>query len=425
MEKFYQLSSKETKNKIGFIKDHLNKISGNIRSIKIKPSKERNKIKVKDLYKDKDQIGITQKIIKKRNSGVDLIRIVTMIGIVYTHLLHQGKGLSKYNRYKKKLMCSYTYVFWHNNAFALLSGIVGYKSTKYSNLLYLWLYVVFYSVGIHYYYLKCKKGISIYGKFYKDYFPVIYYRYWYFSSYFGMFIFLPAVNKGLQYLNKPEFKLLVMSILCIFVFWFSYINNGMDVFRMNGGYSAIWLLCLFIIGAYIGKFNLVYAGIKRYIFAFIYLFIFLLLCSIYNKYIDYANTYINGNYKIKLRNFIYTKKLNSFIRTIQAIIITLFFLQLEYNKYFSKFVTFFGPLTFGVYLIHINDNVNINYLRTILIRESDNLTFNEVIIMIIFKSIIFFLECIIIEYLRHLLFTMLKIRKIGIYIEQLVFKIIS
>ena len=45
--------------------------------------------------------------------------------------------------------------------------------------------------------------------------------------------------------------------------------------------------------------------------------------------------------------------------------------------------------------------------------------------MIILKSLKFFLECIIIEYLRHLLFTILKIRKICQYIEKIAFKIVS
>ena len=45
--------------------------------------------------------------------------------------------------------------------------------------------------------------------------------------------------------------------------------------------------------------------------------------------------------------------------------------------------------------------------------------------MIILKSLKFFLECIIIEYLRHLLFTILRIRKICISIENFVFKIVS
>jgi len=189
MDEFYQLTSKEIKNKIGFIKRNLNKVIEKIKCKKFMPSKENIKIEDKGLYKYNCQISINKTIIKKRNSGVDLIRIVTMIGIIYAHLLYQGKVISKYNRYKKQLNSSFTYVFWHNNAFALISGIIGYKSTKYSNLLYLWSYVVFYSVGIHFYYLKYKQGTKVYGELYKEFFPVIYFRYWYFTSYFGMFFF--------------------------------------------------------------------------------------------------------------------------------------------------------------------------------------------------------------------------------------------
>ena len=428
MDEIYQLTSKDIKNKIGFIKEHLNKVFYNRKLKKIIPYKENNKIEIKEIYEDKNKMYNKQKIIKKRNSGIDLIRIVTMLGIVYTHVLFQGKGIYKYSRYKNKIISSHTYVFWHNNAFSLISGIVGYKSNKYSNLLYLWLSVVFYSVGIRYYYLIFKPGVNVNGELIKDYFPLIYRRYWYFTSYFGMYIFLPAVNKGLQYLGKPEFKLLVMSIFFIFVFWCNYINNKIDAFMMNRGFSTIWLLCLYIIGVYIGKFNLVYIGIKRYIFSLIYLFLFLFLCSVYNKYSDYRISYVNENYKVKLKNFIkklMSSNLNSVIKTTQAILITLFFLQLKYNKYLSKFITFFGPLTFGVYLIHINPNVTNIYLRKILTRESDNLTDNEVMKMLIFKSTRIFLVCIIIEYLRHLLFTILKIRKICMYIEKFVFIIVS
>lgn len=166
-----------------------------------------------------------------------------------------------------------------------------------------------------------------------------------------------------------------MSILGIFVFWQTYIKHKDDSFNMNGGHSIIWLLCLYIIGAYIGKFNVVYIGIKRYIFIFIYLFIFLLLCSIHNKYRYYTISSFIGNYKLKLMNFI--KRLITFesfcvIKTAQAIFITLFFLQLKYNKYLSKFITFFGPLTFGVYLIHFHRNVRKNYLSKLLDGESNN-----------------------------------------------------
>ena len=80
-----------------------------------------------------------------------------------------------------------------------------------------------------------------------------------------------------------------------------------------------------------------------------------------------------------------SRKLYHVIRTTLAIFITLFFLQLKYNEYLSKFITFCGPLTFGVYLIHFNSNVFINYLRKIMNQESYNLTANEVIRMLIVK----------------------------------------
>jgi hypothetical protein len=367
-------------------------------------------------------------MIKKRNAGIDLLRIIAMISIVISHILYQGKGLIKYRRYNKRIKILFTYIFWHVNSYGIISGIVGYKSTKYSNLLYLWLCIVFYSVMIHYYYLQYKHDISIKDELYLEYYPIIYKRYWYCTSYFGMFIFLPAINKGIQHLNKPEFKLLVMSILGIFVFWHSYINNKGDIFNMNEGHSIIWLLCLYIIGAYIGKFNVVHTGIERYIFSFIYLFIFLLLCSIHNKYRNYTISGFIGNYKIKLVNFIkrlITSEIFCVIKTTQAIFITLFFLQLKYNEYLSKFITFFGPLTFGVYLIHFHKIIRKNYLSKFLDGESYNLAFNEVIKMLILKSLKFFLECIIIEYLRNLLFNILKIRKICISIENFAFKIVN
>ena len=423
MDNFYQLISKKNiSNKISLINNMNKRIHFACGAYKlIKPFKEANKNE-----DNINRINSQQKINKRRNAGIDLLRIMAMMGIVFSHILYQGKGLNKYHRYKNKIKFLYTYIFWHVNSYGIISGIVGYKSTKYSNLLYIWLCVVFYSVSIHYYYLIYKKDASIKDELYVEYYPIIYKRYWYCTSYFGMFIFLPAINKGIQYLSKSEFKLLVMSILNIFVFWQAYINNKGDFFNMNGGHSIIWLLCLYIIGAYIGKFNVIYTRIKRYIFSFIYLFIFLFLCSIHNKYRYYTISGSIGNYKIKLINLIKNSS-ESFcvIKTTQAIFITLFFLQLKYNEYLSKFITFFGPLTFGVYLIHFHKIVRKNYLSILLVRESYSLAFNEVIKMLILKCLKIFLVCIIIEYLRHLLFTILKIRKICLLTEYFIFKMVS
>ena len=119
-----------------------------------------------------------------------------------------------------------------------------------------------------------------------------------------------------------------MSIFGIFIVWKSYMIRKDDHFKMNGGMSTIWLLCLYIIGGYIGKFNVVYSGIKSYIFSFIYIFIFLFSCYIHNKYNNYTIIEYSGNYAIKLKNFI--KRLSSdeitcVIKFTQSISLVLFF----------------------------------------------------------------------------------------------------
>ena len=83
----------------------------------------------------------------------------------------------------------YFIFYWHINGFALISGIVGYKTNKYSNLYYLLLCTHFYSVGFHIYFSKYKQNSIVSDIISVEYFPVIFQRYWYFTQYLGMYLF--------------------------------------------------------------------------------------------------------------------------------------------------------------------------------------------------------------------------------------------
>ena len=140
---------------------------------------------------------------KKRNPSIDFIRILSMYAIIIHHIIITGKVIQKYKKYKElkliNILCH-----WHVSSFALISGIVSYKTFKYSNLFYLWFYTFFYSLSIHFIYsLIAKKSFNI-RQMLPHFFPVIFYKYWYFSEYFGMYLFLPVINKGLSILNQNE-----------------------------------------------------------------------------------------------------------------------------------------------------------------------------------------------------------------------------
>lgn len=145
-------------------------------------------------------------------------------------------------------------MFWHVICFGLISGIVGYKTYKYSNLLYLWISTVFYSVVIHLYYKRYHPTYFENHTLIENFFPVIYNKYWYFTSYFGMYLFIPLINKGLSIVNKKELKTIVVSIFSIFIILKDFIIIKNDPFKLNSGYSVLNLIMFYILGAYLGKY---------------------------------------------------------------------------------------------------------------------------------------------------------------------------
>ena len=369
------------------------------------------------------------KIIKKeRNPGIDLVRLISMYNVVLNHFIFHSAGFRKYDKYKRQIIFLHSFTAWHNDGFALISGIVGYKTNKYSSLFYLWLTVLFYSVGIHIYCKKYRKNYYIRRDISVEFFPIIFRRYWYFTAYFGMYLFLPVINKGIAYLMKNELKLVVLSILGIFVFWRDYKNPQKDVFQLRDGYSVLWLLTLYLTGAYIGKYDVVYSGLKKYFYCFVCIFIFTFISYIYYK-LYFDELYLGDGYyqreivsKLKI---MMNERFDALLFVVQSLTACLFFKQLYYNKYIAKFICFLGPLAFGIYLIHIHPIMLDNFIHHIYDRDPKNLSLQSAMIMMLKKPFKVFWICIFIEYLRNLLFSLLRIRKISIFLEKYLMKIID
>ena len=389
----------------------------------VKHLEENNNINQRDNKNDN-----IQKTIKERNPGIDLIRIIAMYGILINHSIYHNYAKEKFSKFKR-LEILHILLFWHNDGYALISGVIGFKTHKYSNLLYLWLCVFFYTIGIRFYYQKFKHvniNINIEDK-YKEYFPMIYRKYWYFTAYFGMYLYLPAINKGITYLNKSQLKLIVLSTLGILVFWREYMNPEKDVFQTDKGYSTLWLLTFYITGAYIGKYRIEYSGKKKFIFCIICLFIYFSLSIFYYK-INFEPFDINGYYKrkifFKLKSLL-TDYYDSILKITQSISISLFFLQIKFNKYLAKIICFIGPRTFAVYIIHSNSYINDDIISNLFKDTPSDLTLITVYKLVMVRCLKIFVICIIIDYLRELLFRILRIRKICIFLEKLAFKLLG
>ena len=419
MEDFSKISKEKESNQKQFFSNNKKlKKKGIFKIIKFGNfSFTKYKNKITNDNKDNNQ---NNKIKKTRNPGVDLVRMIAMYNIVLNHSMFHGGGFGYYPQYKRQLSFLHSFTDYHNDAFMLISGIIGYKTCKYSNLLYLWLTVFFYSVGIHNYILRFKKGFYINQPMYKEYFPIIFQRYGYFTSYFGMYLFLPVINKGIEYVTKFELKLVISSTIGILIFWKEYKNHEEDVFFMKGGGSVLWYITLYLTGAFIGKYRTIYSGIKKYIYCFICLFIFTFFS--YLIFIISQNELPLRIYNYKLDFPINIRKMINFdhnapVKVIQSITISLFCLQIHYNKYIAKIICFTGPLIFGIYLVHEHNLIRQNIITHFFSGQPRNLSWNSVLPFLLLKDFKIFIFGLVIDYLRNLLFTILRLKKIFIFIE--------
>ena len=388
---------------------------------------ENNEILLKPLSVQKNINENLPKNKKIRNHGIDFIRILAMYGIIINHIIYKRKTILKFKKFKQ-LKLLHILFFWHNNGFIFISGFIGYKTHRYSNLFYLWIWVCFYSVIIHLFYLKYKPQVIINDKFYYNLFPIIFRRYWFFTSYFGMYLFLPIINKGISYLNQIELKICFLSILVIFVFWHDIMNIKKDIFKTNKGFSLLWFLIFYITGAYFGKYKIKFSKIKKFYFLLISFLIYILACNLYYSIYNYKTNVFNIDFKQKiiiiLKNLL-TENYDSNLKVIQSISIIFFLLQINYNKYLGKIISSIGTLTFGVYLIHDNNCIREDIINNLFNNENNNISLFSVYSLFMTKALLIFIICIIIDYLRNFLFNLIKIRNICIILNKKIFEILK
>ena len=181
---------------------------------------------------------------------------------------------------------------------------------------------------------------------------------------------------------------------------------------LNSGYSALWLIILYIIGGYFGKYVLTQQmfSLKYCIF-----FIFIYLGSSYFSFEFYFNS-IQKKSKINKDLFISYLSPTMLMQTISLIML---FSKLNIkNKWIIKIISFFTPLTFNITLIHLKLFRDGSLMKRKLDKYVKNLKSDLLFFKIYGLGIVVYLFCGMIDFLRLLLFNLLRIKKICIFIEN-------
>ena len=93
-------------------------------------------------------------------------------------------------------------------------------------------------------------------------------------------------------------------------------------------------------------------------------------------------------------------------------------MHIKINKFLRKIICFFGPLSFGVYLIHDNRFIRALIIKPLFKNYSSNLKLSYIILLIVIKGFQILCFCFFIDFLRNIIFIILKIKKLCIFFDK-------
>lgn len=345
-----------------------------------------------------------------RNYGIDLLRMFSMINIIILHInLYSGKLKLPINKsvYRLEAM-SYSAV----DCFGLISGIVGYKKYKFSNLIYIWINTSFYSsiISLYLYYINLMNFKNMILSF----LPILINRHWYINAYFSLYLFIPLLNLGINILNRKILRNLIFFYILFFSFYYIIglilIGSKNDFIFLREGYSSNWLIILYIIGGYLGKYIIINNNLKSLKYFIICLLIYILSALITSE------SYF---FLISIKSRIYKKTLlyNYLSPTIifEALSLVIIFSKLSINNKFTiKIISFFTPFTLNITLLHLRlfqeKIISFNWLNKLK---------SSIIFVVIFQhGLILYILLGLIDYLRSIIFKILKVKQFCLFIED-------
>ena len=187
--------------------------------------------------------------------GLDLLRILSMIGIIGLHIMNNGGMLAAANTIPKLLMIRIAAVICYSsvNIFAMMTGYlyVQRKTVSSANLINLIFTVGFYCIVILAGFVVVKPEVfdGFRGLYIHALFPPLVGRYWYITSYVLLFAMIPYLNALIHSLHAYQYR----SMLWILFIFLSVVSTfGLnDYFKIDNGYSPFWLMFCYMVGGYI------------------------------------------------------------------------------------------------------------------------------------------------------------------------------
>ncbi len=279
-----------------------------------------------------------------RSSNLELLRILAMIMIIAHHYsVHGGWDIPNQVSYNRIIIQFLSLGGKLGvNCFILITGYFMINSKfDIKKLLKIMGQVLFYSVVIMLFF----KLFKIYNigirETAKSFFPIIFSKYWFATTYVELYILSPYLNKFINYCTEKEYKRLLIILMIVLSAIPTFTNSlpGID--------NLPWFIFLYLVGGYIRKYKYNFFDKAK----------LLLLIFISSYILIMISVVILDVLALKITDFpfdpIFLREMNSLPMFVCSISLFLYFRKLDIGS--KKIINNISITTFGIYLIHDNN----------------------------------------------------------------------
>lgn len=344
---------------------------------------------------------------KERELNFELLRVISMFIIVVFHYNDWGGIINIESPIKNKIFGEFIAIGGNLgvNLFILISGYFLVKSKfKLKKILKIIFEVWFYSVAM---FVVCYVfKLSPVGKaeLKQALLPITYNMYWFATTYIGMYFVFPILNKLISNINQNQYK----TVLVLLGIMLSVIPTLVLGTRPFGGELA-WFIYLYLIAAYIRKYNTTFKSNKYLILTGVAILIFMMGYQI--------GCTLRGQ---SMATIVHLNQKSSLFTLALSIVIFMLFKNIKVGE--NKVIPFFSKATFGVYLIHINAHFRGALFYDILkMKEHYNSELIALVGYVLGTALIIYIVSTLIDTLRRKLIEepLFKIKVLDKYFEKI------
>lgn len=293
-------------------------------------------------------------ISRKRDSNLDLLRIISMLLIIFLHSIDHSGVLEQASVHGGG---TYVYVQFAYalcqvcvNCYVMLSGYYLVNSEFHiQKPVALWMDVVFYSVVLRMLFMITGQHAFSVASLLSCFVPVLTGRYWFITIYIGLYLIFPFLNKLIHAMNKKEHTLLN---ICLFVLFSLSISIYPSFAGMNsgGGWGLAWFVVLYLLAAW---FRLYYTPKHNPVVLLAVFFGLPILMSVGQVC---ANATGIGVFQSIISNWYRYDSAPVYFMTV-ALFTAFLNIHIKSGR-MGRLISCVAPLTLGVYLIHAHADVS-------------------------------------------------------------------